>query len=84
MKQWIKKSLLLFFIAATNNKTLMPIDGKQHNWPMTFEELAVSFPNLLLGGFYPGPNNCRCRSYNAIVIPYRDRETHLRLASISF
>ena len=57
---------------------LRKIDGHYMNWPMTFEELASTFPNLQVGGFYPGPTECRCRGYNAIIVPYRDREEHLR------
>ncbi|CAK8671059.1 unnamed protein product [Clavelina lepadiformis] len=53
--------------------------GDQHfNWPPTFEEIAVTYPDLQIGGFYPGPKHCRCRGYNAIIVPYRDRESHLR------
>ena len=57
---------------------LLKINGKYGNWPMTFEEISAFYPNLLLGGYYPGPKRCNCRSYNAIIIPYRDREVHLR------
>jgi len=52
--------------------------GKFYNWPLSFEEISDAFPDLLLGGFYPGPQNCKCQSFNAIIVPYRDREEHLR------
>ena len=53
-------------------------DGKYFNWPMSLEEIAVAYPDLRLGGFYPGSKTCKCRSFNAIIVPYRDREEHLR------
>ena len=60
---------------------MLKVDGMYRNWPMTFEELAAFYPALSLGGYYLGPKQCNCRSYNAIIIPYRDREVHLRYGS---
>ena len=54
------------------------IQGKRFNWPMSFEEISSIYPNLLLGGFYLGPKTCQCRSFNAIIVPYRNRKEHLR------
>uniref|UniRef100_H2ZJ93 Galactosyltransferase N-terminal domain-containing protein n=1 Tax=Ciona savignyi TaxID=51511 RepID=H2ZJ93_CIOSA len=48
------------------------------NWPPTFEEIAHQNQRLQNGGFYPGPEDCEARSSIAIIIPYRDREDHLR------
>ncbi|XP_076825859.1 beta-1,4-galactosyltransferase 1-like [Clavelina lepadiformis] len=48
------------------------------NWPPTFEEIAAAYPTLENGGYYPGPNDCRTENTLAIIIPFRDREEHLR------
>jgi len=49
-----------------------------YNWPPTYEDIAVAFPKLRIGGYYPGPDNCKARHSTAIIIPVRDREEHLR------
>nr|XP_002124765.3 beta-1,4-galactosyltransferase 3-like [Ciona intestinalis] len=48
------------------------------NWPPTLEEIAQQNQGLQPGGIYPGPTDCKPRSKVAIIIPYRDREEHLR------
>ncbi|XP_054721966.1 beta-1,4-N-acetylgalactosaminyltransferase bre-4-like [Uloborus diversus] len=44
----------------------------------SFEELEKMFSNLDPGGRYKPPT-CTSRSKIALIIPYRDRETHLRM-----
>lgn len=44
----------------------------------SFEELEKLFPNLMPGGRYK-PQECMARHRVAIIIPYRDREEHLRI-----
>lgn len=43
----------------------------------TFENLEDLFPEVELGGRFR-PKECQTRHYVAIIIPYRDREEHLR------
>ena len=45
--------------------------------PDTMEELESLFPYLLPGGRFH-PEECTARHRVAIVVPYRDREDHLR------
>lgn len=45
--------------------------------PPTLEELAKRLPELSPGGRFK-PTECRARHRVAIIIPYRDREDHLR------
>ncbi|GFN89975.1 beta-1,4-galactosyltransferase 1 [Plakobranchus ocellatus] len=45
---------------------------------ISFEEVAQSNPGLRLGGRY-SPSNCTARHRVAIVIPYRNREQHLKI-----
>lgn len=40
------------------------------------EELVKMFPDLMAGGHWR-PLNCTARDKVAILIPYRDRESHL-------
>nr|XP_002130170.1 beta-1,4-N-acetylgalactosaminyltransferase bre-4-like [Ciona intestinalis] len=46
--------------------------------PPTFAEIAKIFAMLEVGGYHPGPKFCKPRHSTAIIIPYRDRNTHLR------
>ncbi|XP_076820561.1 beta-1,4-galactosyltransferase 2-like isoform X1 [Clavelina lepadiformis] len=46
--------------------------------PLSFEEISAKNPNVQFGGYYPGPANCTATNSVAVVIPYRDREVHLR------
>jgi len=48
------------------------------NWPPTFEEIAIKYRKVELGGYYPGPGNCSARQTIAVIVPFRDREEHLR------
>jgi len=43
----------------------------------TFEELLERFPNISIGG-HGEPERCVARHKVAIIVPYRDREEHLR------
>ncbi|GIX71605.1 beta-1,4-N-acetylgalactosaminyltransferase bre-4 [Caerostris extrusa] len=43
-----------------------------------FEQLEQMFPNLKPGGRFQPPN-CIARNKVALIIPYRDREEHLRI-----
>ncbi|XP_064488284.1 beta-1,4-N-acetylgalactosaminyltransferase bre-4-like [Ornithodoros turicata] len=45
---------------------------------LSFEELEKLFPDLMPGGRYK-PKECVARHRVAIIIPYRDREEHLRV-----
>jgi len=45
--------------------------------PPSMEEVESRFPNLLPGG-RSRPRNCTARHRVAIIVPYRDRELHLR------
>ena len=42
-----------------------------------FAELETMFPSLEAGGRY-SPSDCRARHRVAIIVPYRDREEHLK------
>ncbi|XP_035226531.1 beta-1,4-N-acetylgalactosaminyltransferase bre-4-like [Stegodyphus dumicola] len=44
----------------------------------TFDQLEQMFYDLLPGGRFK-PSNCLARSKVALIIPYRDREEHLRI-----
>jgi hypothetical protein len=44
----------------------------------SFEKIESLYPNLDNGG-HSQPANCRSRHRVAIIVPYRDRETHLRV-----
>lgn len=47
--------------------------------PPTLEEIGFEYPELKLGGHYSGPKYCkRPRHSTAIIIPYRNRDIHLR------
>ncbi|XP_078489251.1 beta-1,4-galactosyltransferase 2-like [Ciona intestinalis] len=48
------------------------------NWPPTFDEINQDNLHLQAGGFYPGPSTCTPKATVAIIIPYRDRDVHLR------
>lgn len=45
--------------------------------PPTLEEVAERIPDLLPGGRFK-PTECQSRHKVAIIVPYRDREDHLR------
>ena len=45
--------------------------------PSSMEEIESQFPDLLPGG-RSMPRNCTARHRVAIIVPYRDRELHLR------
>ncbi|CAK8671241.1 unnamed protein product [Clavelina lepadiformis] len=47
--------------------------------PPEMENISNEYPQLQAGGLYLGPKFCKPRQSVAIIIPYRDRETHLRL-----
>ncbi len=44
----------------------------------SFNQLEALFPDLEPGGRFK-PNNCIPRNKVAVIIPYRDREEHLRI-----
>ncbi|XP_076819793.1 beta-1,4-galactosyltransferase 2-like [Clavelina lepadiformis] len=46
--------------------------------PLSYEEISANNPNVQFGGYYPGPANCTPRNSITVIIPYRDREVHLR------
>ena len=45
---------------------------------LTYDQLEARNPNVLPGGRY-FPKNCKAKQKIAIIIPYRDRELHLRV-----
>jgi len=45
--------------------------------PPTFSELETKYPEVKQGGFYQ-PSDCIAQHWNAIIVPYRNRECHLR------
>lgn len=53
------------------------VNLNQTNGPKTFPEIASESPALKPGGHW-SPAYCKARNRVAIVIPYRDREVHLR------
>ncbi|KAH7948299.1 hypothetical protein HPB52_020326 [Rhipicephalus sanguineus] len=44
----------------------------------SFETMEKEFPHILPGGRYK-PKDCTARHRVAILVPYRDREEHLRV-----
>uniref|UniRef100_H2YMA4 Galactosyltransferase N-terminal domain-containing protein n=1 Tax=Ciona savignyi TaxID=51511 RepID=H2YMA4_CIOSA len=52
--------------------------GERANWPPTLKEIDKEHQHLKLGGYYPGPRSCVPRSTVAVILPYRDRDIHLR------
>lgn len=44
----------------------------------TLDEINLEVTNVKRGGWYR-PSNCKSRQNIAVVIPYRDRDTNLRL-----
>ena len=71
----------------SNNQTLCPLipPGLQgpiqvllnDEVPKTFHDIEVRFPQLSDGGSFK-PTHCKTRHKVAIIVPYRDREEHLR------
>jgi len=59
---------------SLTSRTSITFDGE----PPSYEEIARNYPNLTLGGHYPGPPTCHPDQTLAIIVPFRDRDTHLR------
>nr|XP_002125920.1 beta-1,4-galactosyltransferase 1 [Ciona intestinalis] len=47
-------------------------------WPPTLKYLDFIYKDLEHGGVYKGPKECKCATNFAIIVPFRDREQHLR------
>ena len=67
------KSDILFY-----SSIILGESDNQHNWPPTLEDILIENPDLQVGGYYPGPENCEARFSTAIIIPVRNREEHLK------
>ncbi|PVD28398.1 hypothetical protein C0Q70_10985 [Pomacea canaliculata] len=71
--------------APDNTTTLCPLVPPKLVGPLATYQVAPSFEEVvkLNNGLEPGghfhPPDCRARSRVAVVIPYRDREQHLRI-----
>jgi hypothetical protein len=47
--------------------------------PRSFVELRVLLPDIQMGGKWRPSGNCTVQQRLAILIPYRDRDAHLRV-----
>ena len=72
------------YYGIIQQQSACPVEGSNLNGPLkitfespSFQEIAKKYPQLKIGGLYE-PIWCMPRFKVAIIIPYRNREIHLR------
>ncbi|KAI6171161.1 Beta-1,4-N-acetylgalactosaminyltransferase bre-4 [Aphelenchoides bicaudatus] len=73
---WIKKSVPYITCPNEPPGLIGPIKVDQNEH--TYEQIEQMYPQLSVGG-HGRPIDCKARHKVAIIVPYRDRDTHLRI-----
>ena len=70
--------MFLVFLTCNFTEGWHPLGRKGLYKSPSFAQLEKKFKTLKPGGAW-SPSNCKARHQVAIIIPYRDRVTHLRV-----